>query len=280
MRLHVSEAARAAETAASTSAALACAILMSGRPVAGLTLSKYSPPSGGTLRFPMTRCSAGAWRSSQSSAGAVGSRAGPYVMVSKMSAMLMGAPHRRVELSRHRMMVCRGVATADGMRELALDIREQAAGADTEKLRMQPGVAQLLLHERQPVERLPGRADAAGRLEADAPAGALVVVADGACHHQPDRQRGVDALLAGRGLDEVGAGHHADEARLADIAQGPQLAGGQDGLEMGRATRGAEVAHLVVERLPVAPQHVCARDDAPWRRAGARCPACRRPSVW
>src|SRR5207248_10675197 len=116
----------------------------------------------------------------------------PYAMVWKMSATLMGAPHGRVELSHHGMMVRRGVAAADGVRELALDIREQAAGADTEQLGMQPGVAQLLLHERQPVEHLPGRADAAGRLEANAPASALVVVADGACHHQPDRQRGVN----------------------------------------------------------------------------------------
>src|ERR671933_934248 len=128
----------------------------------------------------------------------------------KMSATLMGAPFsgrsafgvwrsggcrgtsrtpkserrtpRRVELSRHRMMVCCGVAAADGMRELALDIREQAAGADTEQVWMQPGVAQLLLHERQPVERLPGRSNAAGRLEADAAARALVVIANGARH--------------------------------------------------------------------------------------------------
>src|SRR5438067_7854925 len=131
-------------------------------------------------------------------------------MVWKMSATLMDAPFsgrsafgvwrsggcqgtsrmpkserrtpRRVEWSRHGIIVRRGVAAADGVRELALDIREQAAGADTEQLRMQPGVAQLLLHERQPVERLPGGPNAAGRLEADALAGTLAIVTDDACH--------------------------------------------------------------------------------------------------
>ena len=86
-------------------------------------------------------------------------------------------------------------------------------------------------------------------LKPDPVAGALAVVADRARHHEPDRQRGVDALLAGGGLDEVGARHHADQAGARDVAQRAQLAGGEDGLDVRVAARLAEGAHLVVQRL-------------------------------
>src|SRR5688572_6420025 len=81
--------------------------------------------------------------------------------------------------SRHRVAVERRVAAGDVVLELALDVGEQAAGAEAEEGRLHPVATELLAHEDQPGERILGGGDAAGRLEADLEAGALPVVADG-----------------------------------------------------------------------------------------------------
>ena len=103
--------------------------------------------------------------------------------------------------------------------------------------------------------------DAAGRLVADLEAGALVVFADRAHHHQRHGNGRVDAFLAGRGLDEIGAGHHADPRGLGHVFQRDQVAGGEDRLHVRVAAGLAVGHHLVVQRLPVAGQDVLAGDD-------------------
>src|ERR671919_681719 len=77
------------------------------------------------------------------------------------------------------------------------DVGEQRARAEAEQIRPQPAVAQLVLHQRQPVQRVLGGANPTGRLEPDQLTGALAVVANGACHDQTDGERGVDAFLSG-----------------------------------------------------------------------------------
>jgi hypothetical protein len=77
---------------------------------------------------------------------------------------------------------------------------------------------------------------------------------------RPTGSVALDALLAGGRLDEIGAGHHADEAGARDVRERGQLADTEDGLEVRGPARVAEGAHLVVERGPVAGEHVRARD--------------------
>src|SRR5690606_28251854 len=115
---------------------------------------------------------------SHSRAGRSLSGAGPYSIVSKIREMVaMGG-------SDHGMTVRRGVAPGDEVLELPLDVGQQAGCAEPESIGAQPAVAELFLHELQVLQRLPGRADAAGRLVADLVAGALRVLADHARHDQ------------------------------------------------------------------------------------------------
>jgi hypothetical protein len=77
-------------------------------------------------------------------------------------------------------------------------------------------------------------------------------------HHQRNRQRRIDAFLAGRCLDEVRPSLHGDHRGLVDIAQRLQLASGQDGFHVGRPTGLAHGRHLVIKRLQ-SPFSTCAR---------------------
>src|SRR5207244_9950013 len=72
------------------------------------------------------------------------------------------------------------------MLELALDVREQRRRPEPEQIGSQPALAQLFLHEDEPVERLFRLADPARRLEADGASGALVIVADLPRHDHAD----------------------------------------------------------------------------------------------
>src|SRR5688572_623937 len=102
---------------------------------------------------------------------------------------------RKNYTSRHRMPVIGRITSRGKVLELTFDVRQEAAGAEAEERRLHVLAAQLLLHQDQPRQRVLGLADAACRLEADAEAGLLPVLADGAHHHQRHRQRGVDRLL-------------------------------------------------------------------------------------
>src|SRR5689334_15314962 len=90
--------------------------------------------------------------SSQARAGSALSGAGPYSSVSKISAMVaIGVP------SGQRVAVGGRVAAGGVVLELALEVSQEARGADAEKLGTRPGVAQLLLHQGQPVGSEAGR---------------------------------------------------------------------------------------------------------------------------
>src|SRR5207253_5860420 len=88
------------------------------------------------------------------------------------------APRTPGRSSYHRVAVRRRVAPGHEVLELALDVGEQARGAEAEPVRREPTVAQLLFHQNEPLQGRFGAPNAAGRLEADRVAGALVVVAD------------------------------------------------------------------------------------------------------
>src|SRR5687768_1754980 len=96
----------------------------SGLAVAGLIVSKYSPPVGFTQALPMNRSSLRLCLSSHSIAVTGLSGAGPYSSDSKISATLFMR-------SGHGMTVERRVASGHEVLELPLDIAEQRAGAKT-----------------------------------------------------------------------------------------------------------------------------------------------------
>ena len=147
------------------------------------------------------------------------------------------------------------------MLELALDIGEQARGADTEQIRLEPVAAQFLLHQELIVEHVLCRRDSAGRLEADLVAGALLIHPDHPQHRERHRQRRIHALLAGGRLDEVGAGHHADHRCLGDVAECLEIARSQNRLQMRVAAGRTKIRDLRVKRAPIAGQHMLAGDD-------------------
>src|SRR2546426_1253946 len=67
-----------------------------------------------------------------------------------------------------------------------LDVGEQRRGTEPEQTGPQPALAQLFLHEDEPVERLFRLADPASRLEPDGVSGALVIVPDLSRHDHAD----------------------------------------------------------------------------------------------
>ena len=153
--------------------------------------------------------------------------------------------------------------------ELAFDIAEKRGCAKAEQVWLKPPVPEFFLDERQVGQRILGLGNPACGLVADAVAGAVEIVADGADHHEGDRQCRIDAFLAGRGLDEVGPGHHADQRSPRDIAQRAEFAGGEDGLDMGFSAGLAKGAHLVIEGLPIAGEDMTAGDhDVDFRGPG------------
>src|SRR5205823_959289 len=64
-------------------------------------------------------------------------------------------------LSRQGVPVGGGVPPRGMVLQLALDVGEQGTGTEAEEIGTEPAVAQLLLHQRQPVERAFGLADPA-----------------------------------------------------------------------------------------------------------------------
>src|SRR3989442_1707518 len=185
----VGNALRAAATAASTSAWPAWVTRASRAVVAGLMTSNPASLFPLVQRPPMNSPNAPFCRAIHSSAGLSLSGAGPYAMVSKIS--------ETVVMSYHRVVVRCRVAPRHEVLELALDVGEQRRRAEPEQIGPQPAVAQLFLHQDEPVERLFGLPDAARRLEPDGVAGALVVVADLPRPDHAHRQRRVHRLLTG-----------------------------------------------------------------------------------
>src|SRR5206468_1847775 len=129
------------------------------------------------------------------------------------------------------------------MLELPLDVGEQGARPEAEQVGPEPTVTQLVLYEIHVLERILRRPNAPGWFEAHRVAGLLVVVANHARHDEREWERRIDALLPRRRLDEVGAGLHRDHTRAGDVAEGRQLAGGEDRLHVRVAARRAKCAH-------------------------------------
>src|SRR3954470_13569070 len=120
-----------------------------------------------------------------------------------MSGMDVMGPRACRVVSPGGMPVDRRVAAGDEVLQLTLDIGQERARAEPEQVWAKPTVAQLVLPQGEPVQRVSRRADAACGLESHEHAGPLPVLAYRACHHQAHRERGVHALLAGGRLDEV-----------------------------------------------------------------------------
>ena len=68
----------------------------------------------------------------------------------------------------------------------------------------------------------------------------------------------------------VGAGHHAHQAALVHHRERRQLAHGKNSFHVRGAARGAEVADLLVEGLPVTVEGVGARRDQNKKRSTLR----------
>jgi hypothetical protein len=129
------------------------------------------------------------------------------------------------------------------MLQLPLDVAQKRGGAEAEQVRLQPAVAEFVLHHREVNERVLGLGDAAGGFVADLDAGAGFILADRPDHCQRHRQGRVHRFFAGRGLDEIGSGHHADQAGAGDVAQSAKLARREDRFHMRVAAGLAEGAH-------------------------------------
>src|SRR5712692_6535631 len=99
-------------------------------------------------------------------------------------------------MSYHRVMVRRRIAPGHEVLELALDVGEQRRGTEPEQIGAQPALAQLFLHQYEPVERLFRLADPARRLEPDGVTGALVIVADLSRHDDADGKGRVHRFLS------------------------------------------------------------------------------------
>src|SRR5687768_12680868 len=268
---HPGRARSAAATAASTSAVVPCDTRAITAAVDGSIISNVSPPEvhSPSMKCPNPLpCDASHLRASASDSGA-----GPYSMVSKISRTVV------ISSSWHRHPVGRRVAARHEVLELPLDVGEQRTRAEPEEIGAQPPVAELILHQVQVLERRLRRADPAGGLEAHRVAGALVVFADHATHHEGEGQRCVHSLFSGRGLDEVGPGLHRHDAGARHVASRPELAGGENRLHVGLTARLAESAHFIVERLVVAREHVRPGDDDVdlARTCGHRCANLRDP---
>ncbi len=120
---------------------------------------------------------------------------------------------------------------------------------------------ELFFHQREPLDRLLGGPNSAGRLQSHCHAGFLRIFADGARHHKADRQRRIGRLFTGRCLDEIRARHHGDEAGARDIAQREQIAGAKNDFHVGQAAGLLELGNFVVESLPLAAEHVGTSND-------------------
>src|SRR6266849_10088873 len=256
------------------SARVPCATLASLSPVEGSVVSKYCPEAGFS-QAPLMKCpNRRPCPSSQSSASRGSSGAAPYSILMNFSTMLMRScsifSHSLLPLG-DRMTVVRRVAPRGMVLELPLDVRQHAAGAEAKQIRAKPRRAKLLFHQRQPFHRLLGRADAAGRFETDGHPGLVGILADGAGHHQADRQRGVNRFLARRSLDEIRSGHHGDHARACHVAKREQVAGPEDHLHVGGAAGALERCDFAVEGLPFSATNMRSRaDHVNLRRAGFR----------
>merc|ERR1719186_411925 len=106
--------------------------------------------------------------------------------------------------------VCRRVPPCHPVEQLPLYVSQQTAGADSEHVVVEPVVAQLLLDEYEPCDRVLSRPDSPRRLESYGVSRSLVILPYSPRHHHTHGQCSVHALLTSASLDEVASCHHAD----------------------------------------------------------------------
>ena len=140
------------------------------------------------------------------------------------------------------------IASVDAFGDLQEDVVGQGAGPETKHVRREPVVPEGFVDHDQIVQRLLGRADATGRLHADADARGEEEFADGVEHDQSDRQRGSRTDLARRRLDEIPPGLHGNHAGRADIVISDQFTSLENDLQMDVTAklfhRGDFIVHL------------------------------------
>src|SRR5690348_16169468 len=246
-------ASRAAATAAFTSCAVPWETRASVARVAGLMTSNVSP--GSLQRPPMNWPKTPSCFANHDSASLSLSGAGPYSSDSKISAT------DDISSLGHWHAMAGRVSASHEMLELPLDVREESARADPEQIRPQPAVAELVLHEIHVLEHVLGAANTTCWFEANGVSCLLLVLADHPRHHQREGERRIHAFLPRRRLDEVRSCLHRDDARARDLVERRQLDRGENRLHVRVATGVTKCLHLVVERVPVAGEHVGARDD-------------------
>src|SRR6266481_726417 len=159
------------------------------------------------------------------------------------------------------MTVIRRITSRGIMLQLPFDIRQHAADAKPEELCLAPRIAEVLLHQGEPLKRLLRRANATRWLETHGPFGVLRVLANSARHDQADWQGRVRCFLARGCLDEVRSGHHGHHAGACDVAQRQQITGAKNYFQMRGPASVLERGDFVVKRLPFRAKDVCAGDD-------------------
>src|SRR5580704_7972244 len=110
--------------------------------------------------------------------------------------------------SSHRMPVLRRISPRRVIFQLPLNIPQHTACPKPEHLRIQPGVSELFLYQRQPFQRLLSRPNPSRRLESHSQPGFERVLTDRPRHYQSHRKRSVSRFFSRRSLDKVRAGHH------------------------------------------------------------------------
>src|SRR3712207_24673 len=154
-----------------------------------------------------------------------------------------------------------GVVAGAQLLPLQEQVVEQAGGAEAEPVGGEPVGAGDLVHQHQVLDRVLGRPDAAGGLDADLPAGGGAEVADRLQHDQAHRQGRGGGDLARGGLYEVAPGQPRQPGGPADVVEGDQLAGLEDDLEVGVPAGLLDRDDLVVDVEVAAGEEGAAVDD-------------------
>src|SRR4051794_23093536 len=237
-----SNASRAAPTARSTSAAVACPTSASGSSVAGEIVayvcagSSHAPPTKCPYRSSIVTisCDSGAGAYSKPTVGTSSSVTGEVL----------------------RVLIAAGLLLAD----LHQHVVQERRGAEAEAIGRQPIRAERLVHDHEVLDGLLRGADAARRFHPDDAPRLVVDVPDRLEHAEEHRKRRRRRELAGRRLDEVGAGGHREKRGAAHVVVRPELAGLEDHLQVRPAARLLDAHDLVVDLRVAARQEGAAVD--------------------
>ena len=147
--------------------------------------------------------------------------------------------------------------------QLALDVAEESARPQAEPLRRKPQVAQLLLHEDEPVERLLRRAQAARRLESHRVARLLdkAGIKERAATNNPNKGE------PGQKAKDRAEDKAAKAAEAAEAAAAAAAAPAVEEVAEEAVTEEAPAVEAAAEEAPAA--EVAAAEEAPAEEAPA-----------